>query len=251
IYKKEMSNKHDFGLTFDLKPSQQEFPVFQCPEANESFLEQPSKLEEVFECLTLIENANKMDSAKADKKPTVQHKSLEDLDFLVTLRKPSSNEATFRRAKANQIPMNTNQFTFMRQIEPEPEDRILARNQREIVANTFRRMGNYEYRKRKFDEAIGYYTKGLQYVQDTPVLYVNRAMCYIKLREYKRGIMDCNYVLTHIDEKYVRAWLYRAAAYKRLDDEANYEDSVYQARRLNYTETAFINEFLDKIRTLL
>lgn len=63
--------------------------------------------------------------------------------------------------------------------------------------------------------------------------------------------MDTDFVLTKLDEKYLRAWLYRAAAYKRLNDEANYEYSVYQARRLNYTETEFIDDFLDKMRSLL
>ncbi|KAH8243950.1 hypothetical protein KR032_011731, partial [Drosophila birchii] len=221
------------------------------PEANESFLKKRSKVEDVLECLEIIENANKMDSAKA-RKSTVDRKSLNmDMDFLVTKRKVSSTEASSKRGKHKKIPLNTNQFTFMRQIDPEPEDRNLARKQRENVADTFRRLGNFEYRKRKFDEAIYHYTKGLTYVKDTPVLYLNRAMCYIKLREYKRGIMDCDYILMHIDEKYLRAWLYRAAAYKRLDDEANYEHSVYMARRTNYTETEFIDDFLDKLRTLL
>lgn len=82
--------------------------------------------------------------------------------------------------KARRIALNTNQFTFMRQIDPEPEDRILARQEREFVAETFRRLGNFEYRKLRFDVAIENYTKGLKYVKDTPVLYVNRAMCYIK-----------------------------------------------------------------------
>jgi len=56
------------------------------------------------------------------------------------------------------------------------------------------------------------------------------------MREFKLGIMDCDYVIAKLDGNYVRAWLYRAAAYKRLNDEANYEDSVSQARRLNRSQ---------------
>ncbi|XP_017031394.1 tetratricopeptide repeat protein 12 [Drosophila kikkawai] len=240
-----------FGLNFELQPTQ-DVPVYQYLEANESFLKKPSMVKEVMEYLDTIENANKMDSTRTARKTAVDRKSVaQDDDFLVTLRTPTNVRSSFRRAKFKKIPMNTNQFTFMRQIEPEPEDRILARQQREIVAETFRRSGNFEYRKQRFEVAIDFYTRGLTYVKDTPVLYVNRAMCYIKLRAYKRGIMDCDHVLTYIDEKYPRAWLYRAAAYKRLNDEANYEYSVSQVKRLNNTETEFIDDFLEKMRTLL
>jgi len=42
------------------------------------------------------------------------------------------------------------------------------------------RLGNAEYRRANFDKAIEYYTKGLNYINDSPVLYVNRSLCYIK-----------------------------------------------------------------------
>jgi len=71
------------------------------------------------------------------------------------------------------------------------------------------------------------------------------------MREYKLSIMDCDYVIAKLDGNYLRAWLYRAAAYKRLNDEANYEDSVSQARRLNRSQREFIDDFLDKMRSLL
>jgi len=72
----------------------------------------------------------------------------------------------------------------MRQIDSEPDDRVLAREQREDVAETFRRMGNYEYRKLNFSLAKDYYSKGIQYIKDSPVLYVNRALCFIKWVSY-------------------------------------------------------------------
>jgi len=101
------------------------------------------------------------------------------LEFLVTQRN-ARKTSIYRRAKAKKVPINTDQFTFMRQIDSSPEDQILARKQRENVADTFRRMGNAEYRKLNFSMAKNYYTKGLEYIKDTPVLYVNRAMCSIK-----------------------------------------------------------------------
>ncbi|XP_017083566.2 tetratricopeptide repeat protein 12 [Drosophila eugracilis] len=231
-----------------LEEAKPEHSIYQYPEANESFLEgKPSKVEEVIECLEGIENANKTDSSKKRAKSVL---TIDDINFLVTKRNPSQS-SIFRRPRIRKVPINTNQFTFMRQIEFEPGDRLLAREQREDVAETFRRFGNFEYRKLNFLLAKDYYTKGLQYIKDSPVLYVNRAMCFIKMREFKLGILDCDYVLTKLDECYLRAWLYRGAAYKRLNDEANYEYSIEQARQSNRPEAAFIDEFLEKMRSLL
>lgn len=71
------------------------------------------------------------------------------------------------------------------------------------------------------------------------------------MREFRRGIMDCDYVINHVDGQYLRAWLYRAAGYKRLNDEPNFENSIYQAKRENYTQHAYIDDFVDKMRSLL
>ncbi|XP_017102902.2 tetratricopeptide repeat protein 12 [Drosophila bipectinata] len=226
--------------------------IYHHPQVDESFLHGPSKLDEVFECLDNIMNANKTDSSKETKKTSFSSaaSNVTDTNFLVC-SKPIICRSSVRRSKPKKVPLNTNQFTFMRQIDCDPEDRILAREQREVTAETFRRMGNFEYRKMRFDSAVAFYTKGLEYIKDTPVLYVNRAICYIKMREFKRSIMDCDYVINHIDEQYLRAWLYRAAAYKRLNDEPNFEASIYQAKRENYTEHEYIDDFVDKMRSLL
>lgn len=42
------------------------------------------------------------------------------------------------------------------------------------------RMGNYEYRKSNYETAIAMYNKGLCYINDTFVLYLNRCACFIK-----------------------------------------------------------------------
>ncbi|EDV49046.1 tetratricopeptide repeat protein 12 [Drosophila erecta] len=241
---KKEENENPFGLELP----KAELLIYQHPASDESFLhEKPTKVEDVIEYLEAIENANKTDASKKREKSMV---TMEDVKCIVTKRNASST-TSFRRVKAKRVSINTNQFTFMRQIDLEPDDRVLAREQREDVAETFRRMGNREYRKLNFTLAREYYTKGIQYIKDSPVLYVNRGLCCIKLREFKLGIIDCDYVLTNIDEKYLRAWLYRAAAYKRLNDEANFEYSVDRARRFNRSEAEFVDEFLDKMRSLL
>ncbi|XP_023034499.2 tetratricopeptide repeat protein 12 isoform X2 [Drosophila willistoni] len=202
------------------------------PEMNEKFLEEPSKVQEVLQFLDQMANANKMDEGSAPQKPLVDSSGLvTDENFLVFKRISFNDRMSIKRSKSkNKIVGNTNQFTFMRQIDETQERRVETRIERERVADNYRRLGNFEYRRNAFEAAIQFYTRGLGYIVDTPVLYVNRALCHIK---------------------YLRAWLYRAAAYKRLNDEKSFEESVYQAKSLNSSEIEYIEKFLDKMRTML
>ncbi|TDG48795.1 hypothetical protein AWZ03_004698 [Drosophila navojoa] len=138
-----------------------------------------------------------------------------------------------KRSKSKvKLPVNTNQFTFMRQIDNSQQERSATREERERVANNFRRLGNFAYRKGQFNNAIDLYNHGLEYITDTPVLYLNRACCYIRLRSFQRAIMDCDYILNKLNPKHVRAWLYRALAFKRLHEENKFNDCIRQLQSI-------------------
>uniref|UniRef100_A0A0K8VEQ5 Tetratricopeptide repeat protein 12 n=1 Tax=Bactrocera latifrons TaxID=174628 RepID=A0A0K8VEQ5_BACLA len=110
-------------------------------------------------------------------------------------------------------------------------------------------MGNDAYRKQNYEKAIQMYTKAIEHVKDSPILYNNRALCYLKLRNSKRAIIDADYVINKLDEKNLRSWLYRAAAYLRLGDEKNYENSIKFAKKNNTKEISYITAFQEKLRT--
>lgn len=48
-----------------------------------------------------------------------------------------------------------------------------------MIMHNFR-LGNWEYRRGNYVEAIKMYTTGLSYIKDTYVLYLNRAACYYR-----------------------------------------------------------------------
>lgn len=70
-----------------------------------------------------------------------------------------------------------------------------------------------------------------------------------RLRQFKRSIIDCDYIINKLDPKNLRAWLYRAIAFKRQGDETNYNYSISQARHFNSFRSEFIDVFLEKMRT--
>ncbi|XP_002138101.1 tetratricopeptide repeat protein 12 [Drosophila pseudoobscura] len=227
-----------------------DYAIYQHPQTDEVFLHSPSLVDDVLQFMETIGDASKNEASAATKEKKNYSEKLTDDNFMVTSRLIFG--ASYKRSRSKtKVTANTNTFTFMRQVDQDLKSRQQARIERERVAENFRRLGNHEYRKENYELAAQHYTRGLATINDTPVLYVNRALCYLKRREFKRAIMDCDYILTYLDEKYLRAWLYKAAGHKRLNDEEQYQRSVYMAKRSNHTEYEAIDNFLDKMRSYL
>ncbi|XP_061390443.1 tetratricopeptide repeat protein 12 [Musca vetustissima] len=229
------------------------------PGFDEDFLEFESKVNQVMKLLEDINNANKKDddSGSPSKKaaPKNIYDEIDENNFIVTVKE--SRTVLNRNALENDDtedekkeggPSVMDKFTFMQQFEKDADERAKARRERERIAQHFRTLGNEAFRKQNYEKAINMYTKAMDHIRDSPILYNNRALAYMKLKNYKRGIMDCDYVLNKLEEKNIRSWLYRAAAYKRLGDEKNFETSIKLARKNNPKKGEFIDDFLEKFK---
>ncbi|XP_034486210.1 tetratricopeptide repeat protein 12-like [Drosophila innubila] len=212
-------------------------------ELHEDFLLRPSKVDDVLKLLHEIAKTGK-DKAEVDISEGVT-----DTSFVVMQRQNVVKKSRSLSKRNIFSKPNMNQMTFMRQIDVSEEERKKARAERVSVANNFRRLGNAEYRKSNFDKAIDYYTKGLNYINDSPVLFVNRSLCNIKKHEYKRALLDLDHVLNHLDGCCLQAWLYKAGTLKRMNNEAGYEECVDNARRFNSPSLKYIENFLNKMRS--
>uniref|UniRef100_A0A1I8P954 Uncharacterized protein n=1 Tax=Stomoxys calcitrans TaxID=35570 RepID=A0A1I8P954_STOCA len=225
------------------------------PGFDEDFLEFESKVTQVMKLLEDINNANKKEDEDSLTKKPVQKNLFDDIDennFIVTVKE---NRTVLNRSALDSDEVDTkttnnqmDKFTFMQQLEKDAEERTKARRERERLAQHFRTLGNEAFHKKSYEKAINMYTKAMEHIRDSPILYNNRALAYMKLKNYKRGIMDCDYVLNKLEEKNIRSWLYRAAAYKRLGDEKNFETSIKLARKNNPKKGDFIDDFLEKLK---
>jgi tetratricopeptide (TPR) repeat protein len=108
-------------------------------------------------------------------------------------------------------------------------------------------MGNQAFRNGEYEKAIGMYTKALDQVRDSPILYNNRALSYIRLSLYKRAIIDCDFVINKLDEKNLRSWLYRAKAYFSLGETRLYEKCVQEAKKHHPKELGYIDKIIAEI----
>ncbi|KAH8359660.1 hypothetical protein KR093_008201 [Drosophila rubida] len=208
-------------------------------ELHEDFLQKPSKVDDTIRLLHEIAKAAK------EKSEVDISAGVTDTSFMVMNR--LEKKSSIRRSTIKF--RNLDQMTFMRQIDVSNEERRKARLERMAVANSYRRLGNMEYRRNNYDKAIEFYTSGLNYIVDSPVLFVNRSLCNIKKREYKHALLDLDYVLNKLDEHCLRALLYKAGTLKRMNNEAGFEECVANALRYNRSKKDYIEYFLDKMRS--
>ncbi|XP_011176516.1 tetratricopeptide repeat protein 12 [Zeugodacus cucurbitae] len=219
---------------------------------DEDFLNFESKVNQVMKLLEDMAAANKSDSESAAKKPETKSEISQD-NFIVNVRQDRTvlnRKAIYQKDQSDSTgPQQMDKYTFMQQMEQDAAERTKIRQERERIAQNFRSVGNDAYRKQNYEKAIQMYTKAIEHVKDSPILYNNRALCYLKLRNSKRAIIDADYVINKLDEKNLRSWLYRAAAYLRLGDEKNYETSIKFAKKNNTKEISYITAFQEKLRT--
>ena len=91
------------------------------------------------------------------------------------------------------------------------------------------------------------YSKAIDQIRDSPILYNNRALSYIKFGLYKRAIIDCDFVINKLDEKNLRAWLYRAQGYYLLEEKRTYEKSITEAKKCNPKDLELIDKIVEVI----
>jgi tetratricopeptide (TPR) repeat protein len=108
-------------------------------------------------------------------------------------------------------------------------------------------MGNQAFRNGEYEKAVSMYTKALDQVRDSPILYNNRALSYIRLSLYKRAIIDVDFVINKLDEKNLRAWLYRAKAYYSLNEKRLYDKSILEAKKHHPKELSYIDKIIAEI----
>eukprot|EP01038_Epipyxis_sp_PR26KG_P015698 gene15698-21241_t len=78
-----------------------------------------------------------------------------------------------------------------------------------------RERGNQEFKNGNFNAAVKSYTKCLGLKSKNYIAFSNRAMAYLKLKEYHRAVVDCTCALS-IEENHIKSLLRRATAYNSI-----------------------------------
>lgn len=213
-----------------------------------------AKVDEVMSILNMMASEIKVDSDKgmamADKflhgNQSLDNMNIEECIVRVTQDRTVINKKSFDDEEDGG-PASMEQGAFMAAMEADAAKRFRERKEREKIAQGLRKAGNQAFRNGDFEAAVNFYSKAIDTVRDSPILYNNRALTYIRLGLFKRAIIDCDFVLDKLDDKNLRAWLYRAKGYYGLGEMRNYERSVAEAKKLNPKDIEYVEMIVGNI----
>ncbi|XP_055531492.1 tetratricopeptide repeat protein 12-like [Wyeomyia smithii] len=219
---------------------------------DEDFEASMSKVDEVMRMLNMMtsgdKNKEQMGLAFAEQFLGEDKKELEKIDENNFIVRVNQERTVINKKDDDSLDRPTaDKFAFMAEIERDAARRASERKEREQTAQGLRRAGNRAFREGKYEKAISMYTKAIDYIRDSPILYNNRALAYIKIDLCKRAIIDCDFVISKLDEKNLRSWIYRAQGYYRLGEMRPYEKSINEAKKNNPKELDYIDRIVLEI----
>ncbi|XP_062542011.1 tetratricopeptide repeat protein 12-like [Armigeres subalbatus] len=219
----------------------------------EDFEASLSKVDEVMKILNMMTSGDKskeeMGVAFADQYLGEDKKDLEKINVDNFIVRVNQERTVINKSSEDSLdkPMMADKFAFMAEVERDAARRASERKEREQTAQGLRRAGNRAFRKGEYEKAISMYTKAIDQIRDSPILYNNRALAYIKIKMCKRAIIDCDFVISKLDEKNLHSWIYRAQGYFLLGEMRAYEKSVSEAKKHNPKELDYLDRIVAEI----
>lgn len=108
--------------------------------------------------------------------------------------------------------------------------------------------GNDEFKNKRYDDAISYYSKAISLKEDA-IVYSNRSQCYINQNRFFDALRDCDTSLK-LDPEYTKAYYRRAIVYKNL---SRFELALEEFRKVTILDPTFTKckTDMDYIKKLL
>ncbi|XP_028931852.1 tetratricopeptide repeat protein 12 isoform X4 [Ornithorhynchus anatinus] len=188
-------------------------------------------LQNVDEITNLIQGLNAEDPAEREKAISATEQRLQRLQQAapdseecdgcrVVLNRTTINHPKAPQSAPTQMPQtgdSSHPDAVLAVLEQDARERARRRKENKALANALKEMGNEAFAKGNYEMAIQHYSKGLEKLKDMQVLYTNRAQAYLKLREYPKALLDCEWALK-CDEKCPKAHFLMAKAHLALGD---------------------------------
>ncbi|CAL8118687.1 unnamed protein product [Orchesella dallaii] len=175
--------------------------------------------------LKQVDDISNLIHGLASSDPKEQERALRKADILLHEKNLMEDDpdkvecnVTQDRSQINKIPEKQDdgggdmgQEAFMRMVEKDAKERSENRKQRKQESDEFRKKGNIMFGKKDYAGALYNYNEAIKLIKDSPCLYNNRALTYLRLGIYTSVIEDCDKAL-EIETYSLRARMYKAKA---------------------------------------
>ncbi|SOV75887.1 TPR domain containing protein [Plasmodium reichenowi] len=155
------------------------------------------------------------------------------------------------------LPKHNEQF---KQFEKKLNQDIQKKKDRQQIAYSIKIKGNEYFKQNKYIHAIECYNNALDLCKDYLDLYVNIALCQIKIYQYENAILNCNQVIQYYntfqtDLKFNITIIFKAYARKAL---ALFKLFQFKDSLINFTQALEfnkndqqVNEYIQKCKHIL
>ncbi|KAL1490543.1 hypothetical protein ABEB36_013219 [Hypothenemus hampei] len=183
------------------------------------------------------------------KKYLCEKKSFDNINEDVTLK--VSSDKTVLNRKAFLSSGNSNEMSkesFMEEISKDAEKRYQDRLVRIEKMETLKKQANLAFKREEYERALVLYTKAIGHIKDSPLLYNNRALTYIKLGCLEKAKDDLQDWALRLNENCLKSWLLLAKVNFLNKDMDAFEKCISEAKNRNPKDIIFIEDYVDTIK---
>ncbi|XP_070128886.1 tetratricopeptide repeat protein 12 isoform X1 [Equus caballus] len=203
----------------------------------------------VFFVSNLIQEMNSDDPAVREKAVLETEKRLlftgedeEEDECRTTLNKTMISPPKAPTKSADEI----NSEAFLASMEKDAKERAKRRRENKVLADALKEKGNEAFVRGDYETAILLYSEGLEKLKDMKVLYTNRAQAYIKLGDYQKALVDCDWALK-CDEKCTKAYFHMGKAHLALKNYSVARECYQKILEINPQLQTQVKDYLNQV----
>ncbi|CAF2695229.1 unnamed protein product [Rotaria sp. Silwood2] len=182
-----------------------------------------AKVDDIHRIVQNLSSDNANEVSKAMEQSDVLLKEISKTGFDRTVINKSSSESTQQQ--------QTSPDAFMSALEKDAQERAENRRKNKILADELKTKGNDAFHQQLYDQAIDYYTQGLQIKKDYDILYTNRAQVYVKQGRYEDAIHDCDWALK-VTPTFIKAHIIKGKCLINLKEFDRAKEEFTQAEEI-------------------
>ncbi|XP_031508802.1 tetratricopeptide repeat protein 12 isoform X5 [Papio anubis] len=135
---------------------------------------------------------------------------------------------------------------FLASVEKDAKERAKRRRENKVLADALKEKGNEAFAEGNYETAILHYSEGLEKLKDVKVLYTNRAQAYMKLKNYEKALVDCEWALK-CDEKCTKAYFHMGKANLALKNYSVSRECYKKILEINPKLQTQVKDYLNQV----